>query len=199
MCPGNVQSINFSQAVFPAKKVKTIATPLSYISGYETPDIEQISRALSDGSFWKLYAIKKSPGDGHCLLQSVIYGMKNQLSVQRTCDLNEMTEFIRHETTSNIDLYVSFLLQGTRAILLSQMNMYIYDKMYDTWYGDMLPLVLCNALCLNLIILSQTASSYDIRTFVGRLSNNPCKYLLVHKYEGHYDGITINAEKIMSI
>ena len=104
--------------------------------------------------FWKLYAIKKSPGDGHCLLHSVIYGMKNQLSVQRTCDLNEKTELIRHETTSNIDLYVSILLQGTRAILLSQMNMYIYDKMYDTRYGDMLPLVLCNALCLNLIMLS---------------------------------------------
>ena len=74
------------------------------------------------------------------------------------------------------------------------MNMYIYDKIYDTRYGDMLPLVLCNALCLNLIILSQTASGYDIRTVVGRPSNNPCKYLLVHKYEDHYDGITINAE-----
>ena len=105
-----------------------------------------------------------------------------------------MTELIRHETTSSIDLYVSFLLKGTRAILLSQMNMYIYDKMYDTRYGDMLPLVLCYALCLNLIILSQTASGYDIRTVVGRSSNNPCKYLLVHKYEDHYDGITINAE-----
>ena len=132
--------------------------------------------------------------DGHCLLHSVIYGMKNQLSVQRTCDLIEIAELIRHETISNIDLYVSFLLQGTRAILLSQMNMYIYDKMYDTRYGDMLPLVLCNALCLNLIILSQTASGYDIRTVVGRSSNNPCKYLLVHKYEDHYDGITVNAE-----
>ena len=109
-------------------------------------------------------------------LHSVIYDMKKQLSAQRTCDLNEMTELIRHETTSNNDLYVSFLLQGTRAILLSQMNMCTYNKMYDssTPYGDMLPLVLCNALCLNLIILSQTASGYDIRTVVGRSSNNSC-------------------------
>ena len=96
------------------------------------------------------------------ILHYVLYGVNNQLFLQNTCDLNDIIELIRIETTSNIDLYVSFLVQGTRAMLLAQMNMYIYEKRYDTIYEDMLPLILSNALCLNLIILSQSASGYDI-------------------------------------
>ena len=64
----------------------------------------------------------------------------------------EWIDLIHIEATSNIDYYVSFLVQGARATLLSQMYMYLYDKRYDTHYGDMLPLVLCNVLRLNIII-----------------------------------------------
>ena len=120
--------------------------------------------------------------------------MNNQLFLQNTCDLNDIIELTRIETTSNIDLYVSFLVQGTRAMLLAHMNMYIYEKRYDTIYGDMLPLTLSNALCLNLIILSQSVSGYDIHKVVAGLSINSDKYILVHKYKDHYDGITIKAE-----
>ena len=148
----------------------------------------------SDASFWKFYDIKKSPGDGHCLLPSVLYGVNNQIFLQNTCDLNDIIQLIRIETTSNIDLYVSFLVQETRAMLLAQMNMYIYEKRYDTIYGDMLPLILSNALCLNLIILSQSASGYDIHKVIAGFSNNSDKYILVHKYKDHYDVITIKAE-----
>ena len=192
--PGNVENINFSQALYPAKKVKTIDTALRYVSDYEFFDIKQISKALSDASFGTLYDIKKSPGGGHCLLHSVIYGVNNQLFLQNTCDLNDIIELIRIETTSNIDLYVSFLVRGTRARLLAQMYMYIYEKKYDTPYEDMLPLVLSNALCLNLIILSQSASDYEIHKVIAGLSGNSDKYILVHKYKDHNDGITIKAE-----
>ena len=71
--------------------------------------------------------------------------MKNQLFLQSLCDLNSIIELARRETISNIDLYVSFLVQGTHADLLSQMNMYLYEKCYNTPYGDMMPLVWCNA------------------------------------------------------
>ena len=79
--------------------------------------------------------------------------MKNQLFLQSICGLNGIIELARLETISNIDLYVSFLVQGTHADLFSQMNMYLYEKCYKTPYGDMMPLVLCNALRLNMIII----------------------------------------------
>ena len=107
---------------------------------------------------------------------------------------NEIIDLIHIETTSNIDYYVSFLVQGTRATLLSQIKMYLYEKTYDTPYGDMLPLVLCNALRLNLIILSQSASGYDIRKVITGSSDYSDMCVFVHKYEDHYDGITIKAK-----
>ena len=119
--------------------------------------------------------------------------MKNQLFLQSICDLNGIIELARLETISNIDLYVSFLVQGTHADLLSQMNMYLYEKCYNTPNGDMMPLVLCNALRLNLIIIGQTENGYDIGKVVCDFPNTSDKCLLVHNYKEHYDGITIKA------
>ena len=56
----------------------------------------------------------------------------------------------------------------------------------------MLPLVLCNAMCLNFVILSQTASGYDICKVIGGSSDNLNVYLLLHEYKDHYNGIIIN-------
>ena len=77
--------------------------------------------------------------------------------------------------------------------VLSQMNMYLYEKCYNTPYGDMMPLVLCNALRLNMIIIGQTESGYDIGKVVCDFPNTSDKCLLVHKYKEHYDGIIIKA------
>ena len=120
--------------------------------------------------------------------------MNHQLFRRNICHFNEIIALILIETTSNIDYYVSFLVQGTRATLLSQMKMYLYEKTYDTPYGDMIPLVLCNALRLNLIILSQSASGYDIRKVITVSSDYSDMCVFVHKYEDHYDGITIKAK-----
>ena len=120
--------------------------------------------------------------------------MNHQLFLPNIWHFNEIIDLILIETTSNIDYYVSFLVQGTRATLLSQMKMYLYEKTYDTPYGDMLPLVLCNALRLNLIISSQSASGYDIRKVITGSSDYSDMCVFVHKYEDHYDGITIKAK-----
>ena len=120
--------------------------------------------------------------------------MNLQLFLPNIWHFNEIIDLIHIETTSNIDYYVSFLVQGTRTTLLSQMKMYLYEKTYDTPYGDMLPLVLCNALRLNFIVLSQSASGYDIRKVITGSSDYSDMCVFVHKYEDHYDGITIKAK-----
>ena len=120
--------------------------------------------------------------------------MNHQLFLPNIWHFNEIIDLIHIETTSNIDYYVSFLVQGTRTTLLSQMKMYLYEKTYDTPYGDMLPLVLCNAVRLNFIVLSQSASGYDIRKVITGSSDYSDMCVFVHKYEDHYDGITIKAK-----
>ena len=45
---------------------------------------------LSSGDFWKMYEINKSPGDGHCLLHSIISSLFYQLCMNVT-----MSELIK--------------------------------------------------------------------------------------------------------
>ena len=70
------------------------------------------------------------------------------------------------------------------------MCLYLYDKVYDTPYGDMVPLVLANALGLNLIIISKCTMGYDIRQVCCSVLNGSNNCLLVYKSSDHYDGIT---------
>ena len=83
--------------------------------------------------------------------------MKLQLQMNTIYDLNDVIRLIRDETLLNIDTYVSFLVNGTIEELKSYMNLYLCHKIHDTPYGDMVPLVLSNALGLTLLILSKTA------------------------------------------
>ena len=97
---------------------------------------------FSDGSFWKLFAIKKSPGEGHSLFFYYIsYSVKNQLSMQNTCDFNEIIELICIKTTSNIDLLTYPCAGDACSFVITNEYVYIYEKMYNTLYGDILPLV----------------------------------------------------------
>ena len=107
-------------------------------------------------------------------------------------DLNDVIRLIRDETLLNIDTYVSFLVNGTIEELKTYMNLYLCHKIYDTPYGDMVPLILSNALGLTLLILSKTApeSHYEVRP----VGNGTKNHLLVYKYQDHYDAIVVKSE-----
>ena len=107
-------------------------------------------------------------------------------------DLEDVIRLIRDETLLNIDMYVSFLVNGTVEELKSHMHLYLCHKIYDTPYGDMVPLVLSNALGLTLLILSKTApeSIYKVR----QIGSGAKNHLLVYKYQDHYDAIVVKSE-----
>ena len=83
----NVEDTKFSQAVISAERVKKSATQLSHSSSYENLDIGLIANSPLDGSFGKSHATEKSPGDDHCFLHSVVYGMQHMLFQQNVYDL----------------------------------------------------------------------------------------------------------------
>ena len=118
--------------------------------------------------------------------------MKLQLQMNTIYDLEDVIRLIRDETLLNIDMYVSFLVNGTIEELKSYMHLYLCHKIYDTPYGDMVPLVLSNALGLTLLILSKTApeSIYEVR----QIGSGTKNHLLVYKYQDHYDAIVVKSE-----
>ena len=44
------------------------------------------------------------------------------------------------ETMLNLDMYVDFRIHGSSANLISYMYLYLYEKIYNILYGDMVPL-----------------------------------------------------------
>ena len=119
--------------------------------------------------------------------------MKSQINCPKIYDLNEIVRLMYHETMSNLDMYTDFLINGTSTDLIYYMCLYLYDKVYDTPYGDMVPLVLANALGLNLIIISKSTMGYDIRQVCCGVLDGSNNCLLVYKSSDHYDGITIKS------
>ena len=93
----------FSQDVHAKERVEVITSHLC-LNDF---NVERIENALLNGSFWSYYEINKSPADGHCLLHSVICGMKLQLQMNTIYDLEDVIRLIRDETLLNIDMYVS--------------------------------------------------------------------------------------------
>ena len=119
--------------------------------------------------------------------------MKSQTNCPKIYDLNGIIKLIYAETMLNLDMYVNFLINGTSADLISYMYLYLFEKIYNTPYGDMVPLVLANALGLNLIIISKSTAGYDIRRVCCDVLNEINSCLLVYKCSDHYDGIIIKA------
>ena len=115
--------------------------------------------------------------------------MKSQTNCPKIYDSNGIIKLIYEETMLNLDMYVNFLINGTSADLISYMYLYLYEKIYDTPYGDMVPLVLANALGLNLIIISKSTAGRVCCDVLNEINN--C--LLVYKCSDHYDGIIIKA------
>ena len=104
---------------------------------------------LNKSSLWNVYSIKKSIPDGHCLLHSVVESLKSQKGRPEPLTVEELLYLVSDETTAHVDCYSQFLIESVRD------NSYIYDELYNTPYGDLVPLVLAIAPNMNIVTISE--------------------------------------------
>ena len=81
--------------------------------------------------------------------------------------------------------------RDSKDMVWDYMEKYVRHKVYDTPYGDLLPLILANALCLNFIVISETSetrSGYKNRTIENRVKHGS-NTVLLHKVRDHYNGV----------
>ena len=175
---------NLFQGCVSEKAVETIPVPLHEL------DISKINYALLTGLFWSSHKIIISPGDGHCLLYSIITSNNFRASRRKHYGLSYVIESLRNETVTNADIYVQFRLDCSRSTLLSEMKSYIYHKTYETSYCDCVPLVIANALGINIVIVNKIATGYETKVIIGR-SNSHCDKTVLYLYKTgeHYDAI----------
>ena len=97
---------------------------------------------LKTGKFWSMCKVVKSPGDGHCLFHSVTNAYNAVIATASACiDVDVLSTKIKDETI---------------------MNDYIYNKRYDSSCGDLVPVVLANALAIKLLIVTRNTNMYDV-------------------------------------
>ena len=131
--------------------------------------------------------VSQSPGDGHCLLHSVIKSYQAQLNIH--LDLNTIKSAIFIETVSKVDHYVHFILPGEKLLIC--LRKYIINKNYNNSLGDLLPLIIANALSVNIKILDQNNKLAEIID-IYPTSGLTLTTITLHRHGDHYNGLTHN-------
>ena len=140
---------------------------------------------LESGVFWEKCEINRSPGDGHCLLHSIICSIAFQNGAIVT--LSELIQAIISETTSNDSEYD--FINSSSFNLWSGLTAYVDEEIYDTLFGDLVPHIIANAIPVNIIIVTETESCEYLTQYV------PCNRLItddnvvIYEKGEHYDGI----------
>ena len=98
---------------------------------------------------------------------------------------------IRDEVTENANYYLQFLVDSSHHDLMYHMNQYVFHKMYNTDFGNLVPLILANFLHVNIGIISKDVHGYNARVIHANASNDKFGNILVYKTPDHYDGIIL--------
>ena len=131
------------------------------------------------------FHVKSSSPDGHCLLYSIISGI--HFTSGKFLDKSELEDKIRNETLENLHKYSE--LYETYSILIDEMNDYLYDKIYGSTFGDIVPQIIANVIPANLhIILHDDDSAGSPIHVMSQISGINIDLFLLKTNE-HYDAL----------
>ena len=145
--------------------------------------IEYIKSNLYDGN----YELHKSPGDGHCLIHSVLFGLNYAgAKIEKLCVLSA----IENETLVYLSKYIYFFENFSVDTLISEMDAYLYNRQYESSFGDIVPYILANALSVNIVIVSKAGFDYDVIVIQCDSNYVQDEFVTVYKCGMHYDAMT---------
>ena len=101
--------------------------------------------------------IRRSIGDGHCLLYSILSSLTQ---TDLLTDLNTLKSEIFIETLTRAYYYGTYISHNENLFML--LSGYLQRKEYNTSFGDLLPSIISNALKINLNIINQTGSTFHL-------------------------------------
>ena len=132
-------------------------------------------------SFWDNYNIFNSPGDGHCLLYSVVTSYNNQLDRVDKLSINNLKHIMYKEVQDNFYInYHEFCVNPSYDDFYKELGEYIELKRFNSTVGDMSPLIIAKALNIGIIICESV-------TVDNCVTNNGI--IVIYKNGMHYDAI----------
>ena len=140
-----------------------------------------VRQAVKGGYFWNHCEIKKSKPDGHCLLYSLQTAFRSQLSPPVECTPRQLLEIVQEEIGHHLERYLPAIELDE---LYNDYRMYAEFKVYDTDFGDLVSVIICNALDICLVMVSDDGLKV---TIINESAKSAILFLC--KSFKHYDGI----------
>ena len=111
---------------------------------------------------WKYCEIHKSPADGHCLLHSVVSSLKYQFLHNVDLDTNYLLGVISNEIAQYPERYVLYWKNNDANVFYKGFEMYAKYNHYNSVFGDHVPMILANALKIDLILIEESIDVYSL-------------------------------------
>ena len=146
--------------------------------------------SLARSMAFKGCRILRSPGDGHCLLYSLVSSWTNQLPQFSPIDLELVKSHIFIQPVQNADQYLPFLQPTNRVSLFVGLRSYLINRHYNQAFGDIVPAIISNAFQVNLNFYNEAPDhSYETITVAPwSVSSNQIS-VDIHRQGDHYNGI----------
>ena len=134
----------------------------------------------------KCLQISPSLMDGHCFLYSIVKSCHSQLTP--SCDMNVafILRKMRSELTTSPDEYTGFKIDSDIIAVKTALNYYAFDKKYNTYFGDTVPLLCANSLGISIGVLDDSHNSSS-KVIFSRNKTKACVF--IRKNGDHYDGL----------
>ena len=100
------------------------------------------------------FYLLQTPGDGHCLLHSIIGSWSNQITNPKPPTLETIKCHVYIESINNLTKYLAFFPQISKFAYIKQLKDYIIHKKYDSAFGDTVPMIIANSLSISIKILN---------------------------------------------
>ena len=128
--------------------------------------------------------ISRSPGDGHCLLYSILTSITNQTGF--SINLNSLKSQVFIETVQRAQFYSTYIPHTESLLCL--LHKYFLQKKYDTSLGDILPNIIANTLRINLSILNQSGNAFHKINILPTVATTDIT-VTIHRSGDHYNGL----------
>ena len=133
--------------------------------------------------------ILPSSMDGHCLLHSVWSSWKSQVSQLKPIDLETIKMNSFTETANNADKYFGPFNYNSFA-LFQGLRLYLIQRNYKSMFGELVPHIIANALCVNLNIINEKLRDFEYIPIVPRDgADGAVASLTLHRQGEHYNGV----------
>jgi hypothetical protein len=138
------------------------------------------------------FKVVNVPGDGHCLLHSIVKAWSHQVPGVVALTANQLISDIFCEFVTNRHYYTPFLTVPTGDLTHIMYN-YLIKKAYNNIFADMVPIILANMLKVTINILEVQLDGQLQHFTVTPTNRQMAKYsLYIHKKNEHYSVVGLN-------